>query len=105
MLPDMVFPQTWPWGVRMNLMPPEALFVIVFPFLYLTTSNAPMNLLPPTFRVIATYNPVTYIIEGVRSLVLGSWSDAAVWQGFVVAGLMFVLLVSFTMASFQRTLK
>jgi len=83
----------------------QSLFVIVFPFLYLTTSNAPMNLLPPTFRVIATYNPVTYIIEGVRSLVLGSWSDAAVWQGFLVAGTLFVLLVSFTMASFQRTLK
>lgn len=83
----------------------QSLFVIVFPFLYLTTSQAPMNLLPPTFRVLATYNPVTYIIEGVRSLVLGSWGDAAIWQGFLVAIALFVIMVSLTLGSFKKTLK
>ena len=83
----------------------QSLFVIVFPFLYLTTSQAPMRLLPPTFRIIATYNPVTYIIEGVRALVLSNWANPAIWQGFVVAALMFVVMVSLTLASFRKMLK
>ncbi|HSI20375.1 MAG TPA: ABC transporter permease, partial [Verrucomicrobiae bacterium] len=48
----------------------QSMFILVFPFLYLTTAQSPKALLPPTFATIATYNPVTYIIEGVRALVL-----------------------------------
>lgn len=83
----------------------QSLFVIVFPFLYLTTSQAPMQLLPPTFRAIATYNPVTYIIEGVRALVLSTWGNPSIWQGFAVAAIMFVVMVSFTLASFRKMVK
>ncbi len=83
----------------------QSLFVIVFPFLYLTTSQAPMSLLPPMFRTIATYNPVTYVIEGVRSLVLNDWSDPAIGQGFLVAAVVFVVMVSLTLASFKKMLK
>ncbi len=83
----------------------QSMFVIVFPFLYLTTSQAPMQLLPPTFRLIATYNPVTYIIEGVRALVLSNWSNPAIWQGFAVAGVLFGVMVSLTVGSFQKALK
>lgn len=83
----------------------QSMFVIVFPFLYLTTSQAPMNLLPPTFRLIATYNPVTYIIEGVRALVLYDWSHPAIWQGFAISAGLFVVMVALTLASFKRALK
>lgn len=83
----------------------QSLFVIVFPFLYLTTSQAPMALLPPAFRTIATYNPVTYIIEGVRALVLSSWGNPAIWEGFAVAGVLFAVMVSIAVASFQKALK
>ncbi len=83
----------------------QSMFVIVFPFLYLTTSQAPMELLPPTFRLIATWNPVTYIIEGVRALVLSNWSNPAIWQGFAVAGALFAVMVALTVGSFQKALK
>jgi ABC-2 type transport system permease protein len=83
----------------------QSMFVIVFPFLYLTTSQAPKSAMPPTFATIATYNPVTYIIEGTRALVLSHWGDPAIWQGFVTAIILFVVMTSFTLVSFQRTLK
>ena len=83
----------------------QSLFVIVFPFLYLTTSQAPLALLPPTFRAIAICNPVTYIIEGVRALVLTDWGNPSIWQGFAVAGAMFAVMVTVAMASFQKALK
>ena len=83
----------------------QSMFVIVFPFLYITTSQAPKDLLPKTFATLATYNPVTYIIEGVRALVLYDWSSPAIWQGFAMAAILFVLMTGFTLFSFQKTLK
>ena len=83
----------------------QSMFTLVFPFLYLTTSQSPKALLPPAFATITTYNPVTYIIEGVRALVLFGWSSPAIWQGFLVAAVLFVVMVGFTLGSFQKTLK
>jgi ABC-2 type transport system permease protein len=83
----------------------QSMFLLVFPFLNLTTSQMPMNLLAGWFQVVARYNPVTYIIEGVRALVLYDWSTPAIWQGFLVAGTLCVVLVSLTLMSFQKTLK
>lgn len=83
----------------------QSMFVLVFPLLYLTTSQAPKNLLPPVFAAIAEKNPVTYIIEGVRALVLYDWSHPAVWQGFVIALVLFVVLVALALNSFQKALK
>src|SRR5579864_1534907 len=70
----------------------QSMFVLVFPFLYITTSQAPKDLLPPAFATLATYNPITYIIEGVRALTLTSWGNSAIWQGFVVATVLFAVM-------------
>ncbi|HET6644567.1 MAG TPA: ABC transporter permease [Fimbriimonadales bacterium] len=82
----------------------QSLFIIVFPFLYLTTSQAPMKLLPKTFQVLATYNPVTYIVEGTRSLVLRG-EGRAVAIGFSVAIGLFVILVALALGSFRKAVK
>jgi ABC-2 type transport system permease protein len=83
----------------------QSMFILVFPFLYLTTSQAPKNLLPGGFRTIATYNPVTYIVDGTRALVLFGWGDPAIWQGFAVVIVLFVVLVSLVVGSFKSSLK
>jgi len=83
----------------------QSLFVVVFPFLYVTTSQAPINLLPPAFATVAKFNPVTYVIEGVRALVLGTWGDPRIWEGFLVSLVFFVVMTSITLVSFQKTLK
>jgi len=83
----------------------QSMFVLVFPFLYLTTSQMPREMLPDTFRIFATYNPVTSIVEGVRALVLDGWGNPAIWQGFLVAGILFVVMVALTLGSFKSALK
>jgi ABC-2 type transport system permease protein len=83
----------------------QSMFVLVFPLLYLTTSQAPLSVLPPTFAAIARINPVTYIIEAVRSLVLESWDMSKIGLGFAVAIAMFVVMVSLALASFQKAIK
>ncbi len=83
----------------------QSLFMIAFPLLYVTTSQMPKQFLPPTYAAIASYNPATYVLEGVRALMIYGWNSPAIWQGFAVAGSLFVILLLLTLAAFQRTLK
>ncbi len=83
----------------------QSMFILVFPFLYITSSQMPRNLLPPTFQIIVAYNPVTYIIEGVRGLVLNDWSDPAIPLGFLAAGTLFTVMVTLAVMSFKKALK
>lgn len=54
-------------------------FLLFFPFLFLTTSYVPRESLSGWLDTVATFNPVTYLLEGLRSLVTEGWvwSDLA----------------------------
>jgi ABC-2 type transport system permease protein len=67
--------------------------LVFFPLLFLTPSFVPRNMLTRPMEIAASCNPVTYIMEALRTLVLGhvDWGSVAV--GFaVVAGLGVVML-------------
>jgi ABC-2 type transport system permease protein len=53
-----------------NVQTTNASFVIFFPLLFLTPNFVPLELLSGPLRTIARLNPVTYIINGLRDLVL-----------------------------------
>jgi len=53
-----------------NVQTTNASFIIFFPLLFLTPNFVPFELLSEPLRTLARYNPVSYIIEGLRSLVL-----------------------------------
>jgi ABC-2 type transport system permease protein len=68
--------------------------LVFFPLLFLTPNFVPRELLTDPMEVAATLNPVTYVMEALRSLILEDlvWSD--IWPGFaVVAVLGAVMLV------------
>lgn len=48
-------------------------FLLFFPFLFLTTSYVPREALSGWLDTVATFNPVTYLLEGLRSLVMTGW--------------------------------
>lgn len=83
----------------------QSMFIIVFPFLYVTTSQMPIEFLPKTYAMFVRLNPVTYVLEGVRALTIKGWADPAIWQGFAVAVAVFVVMVIFTLLSFRKALK
>ena len=76
----------------------QALFPVLFVFLFISSMNTPRNLIGVDwFRVAATLNPVSYMIECVRSLIITGWDWRALGLGF---GFVVVLgLVSLTLAS------
>ncbi len=64
----------------------QSLFPVFFVFLFISSMNIPRNLIETTwFRWAATANPVSYLIEAVRSLVITGWNAKALGAGFGVA--------------------
>jgi ABC-2 type transport system permease protein len=70
----------------------QGLFPVFFVFLFISSMNIPRNLIEATwFRWLATINPVSYLIEAVRSLIITGWDAEALALGFAVAGGLSVL--------------
>jgi ABC-2 type transport system permease protein len=68
--------------------------LIFFPLLFLTPNFVPRDLLTDPMEVAATINPVTYLMEALRSLILDDLDWGAILPGFgVVLGLGVVMLV------------
>jgi ABC-2 type transport system permease protein len=76
----------------------QGLFPVFFVFLFLSSMNIPRNLISTTwFRWVATANPVSYLIEAVRGLVIYDWRWETIGLGFAVAAGMCV--VGFALAT------
>ena len=64
----------------------QSLFPVFFVFLFLSSMSLPRNLIETTwFRTVATLNPVSYLIEGIRSLIIIGWDREALALGFGIA--------------------
>jgi ABC-2 type transport system permease protein len=76
----------------------QGIFPLLFVFLFLSSVNLPRNLIEQDwFRTIATYNPVSYLVEGVRSLIITGWDGEALALGFgLAAG---IAIIAFTLAA------
>jgi len=60
----------------------QGLFPLLFVGLFLSSMNLPRNLIETDwFRIVATFNPISYLIEGLRSLIIAGWD----WQALALA--------------------
>jgi ABC-2 type transport system permease protein len=63
----------------------QSLFPVFFVFLFLSSMAIPRNLIQQAwFRDIATVNPVSYLLECVRSLIITGWDGEALGLGFAI---------------------
>jgi len=81
----------------------QGFFPLFFVLLFLSSMYLPRPLIEQDwFRTVATYNPVSYLIEGIRSLIVTGWDGEAILLGFGVAAAMAALGV-FGAAAALRT--
>jgi ABC-2 type transport system permease protein len=76
----------------------QALFPVLFVFLFISSMNTPRELIDVAwFQTAATLNPVSYMIECVRSLIIEGWDAQALALGFgftIVIGVVCLALAS-----------
>ena len=65
----------------------QGVFPLFFAALFLSSMALPRDLIEiGWFQTVATYNPVSYMLEGIRSLVITGWDGEALALGFACAG-------------------
>ncbi|MEA2366825.1 MAG: type transport system permease protein [Thermoleophilaceae bacterium] len=65
----------------------QGVFPLFFAALFISSMALPRNLIETDwFRTVATWNPVSYMLEGIRSLVIEGWDGEALALGFGCAG-------------------
>jgi len=83
----------------------QSLFPVFFVFLFISSMNIPRNLMATTwFRYAATANPVTYLLECVRSLIITGWDGEALALGFAIVVLVAVIALSLAAYTLRRRL-
>jgi ABC-2 type transport system permease protein len=68
--------------------------LVFFPLLFLTPNFVPRDLLTRPMEIAATFNPVTYVMEALRSLILQDlvWRD--IWPGFAVVAVLGAVMLA-----------
>ena len=83
----------------------QSLFPAFFVFLFISSMAIPRNLMAITwFRDAATLNPVSYLIEGVRSLIIVGWDGEALALGFGIAATVAAIAISASAWALQQRL-
>src|SRR5215213_10526942 len=80
----------------------ESSFPLFFVAIFLSSINLPRDLIEADwFRFIATINPISYLVEGIRSLVITGWDAQALLVGFGCAAAIVVLALGGAVASLR----
>lgn len=75
-----------------NVQATQASFLVFFPLLFLAPTFVPREDLQGWLETAATVNPVTYVMEGLRSLVLDGWDGPRIlYAALSILGLAMVL--------------
>ncbi len=80
----------------------ESAFPLFFVSIFMSSINLPRDLIEADwFRLIATINPISYLVEGLRSLVITGWDAQALALGFGCALAIVVLALAAAGASLK----
>lgn len=80
----------------------QSTFVLTFPLTFVTTAQLPMNLLSGGYKVAVMANPITYILEAARSIMVDGMDPAKVLLGYVVALAFLALTSTMSVLSFRK---
>jgi ABC-2 type transport system permease protein len=68
--------------------------VLTMPLFFASNAIYPISMMPAWLRVVATANPLTYLVDALRTLlIVGAVSVTGVWVDFAVMAVITVLLV------------
>ncbi len=98
----------FPYAIALKTGNPAAVnasFILFFPFAFLTTSFLPQDALTGWLATVATYNPVTYVLEGLRSLISVGWDTTALLQGLAASAALMVVSFGLATAAMRGRLK
>jgi ABC-2 type transport system permease protein len=83
----------------------QSSFLLFFPFLFLTSSYVPRAELSGWLDTVATWNPVTYLLEGMRSLTMIGWEADAIGEALLAVGIVAAISMTMCFAALRGRIK
>ncbi|MEL6525918.1 MAG: ABC transporter permease, partial [Chloroflexota bacterium] len=74
---------------------------LFFPLTFLTATFVPIELLDGWIKVAATINPITYILEAMRSIMIDGWVLNTNLQGLLACAVLALITFGFSMAGLR----
>jgi ABC-2 type transport system permease protein len=85
-----------------NVQATQSSFLLFFPLLFLTPNFVPFNRLSPVMETLAHINPVSYVIVGLRSLVIDGWDAGKIGACMLVIAGLGAILTSLSLRTIAR---
>jgi ABC-2 type transport system permease protein len=83
----------------------QGVFPLMFAALFLSSVSLPRNLIDTDwFRTVATYNPVSYMLEAIRSLIITGWDGEALALGFACAAGVAAISIAASASALRTTM-
>ncbi len=76
-------------------------FLLFFPFLFMTSLFVPQEAMTGWLSTAADYNPVTYVLAALRSLIYGGWDAQAMLNGIIAIAAVGVLSIGMALAALK----
>jgi ABC-2 type transport system permease protein len=81
----------------------QSQFPLLFFLLFISSMNMPRNLIEVGwFRTAATLNPVSYMIEGLRTLIIGGWDPQALLLAFGMTTALIVVALALSAVALRQ---
>ncbi|MEM9564494.1 MAG: ABC transporter permease [Actinomycetota bacterium] len=96
-----------PYAIALKTANPGAVgasFILFFPFAFLTGSTVPLDQLSGWLRTVARYNPITHILESMRSLTGDTWEWAEIGKGLLAILIVAVVSQGLALAALRGRL-
>lgn len=78
---------------------------LFFPLSFLTATFVPVDLLSGWIKTAATYNPITYVLEATRYVLLTGWDNEVILRGILACLLLGAITYSFAFSGLRARLK
>ena len=85
-----------------NVQATNTSFLLFFPLLFLTPNFVPFDRLSPLMETLARINPVSYVIVGIRSLIIDGWVIDKILVCLGVILVMGVVLIGLSLRAIAR---
>ena len=97
----------FPYAIALKTGNPSAVnssFLLFFPLAFLTTTFLPKEALSGWLSTVVDFNPVTYVLESLRSLLLSGWDRGALLRGLAAIAGVGLVSVSLALAALRGRL-
>jgi ABC transporter DrrB family efflux protein len=79
--------------------------VLIFPLYFGSTAFVPYDLLPSWLQALNEVNPVSYLVDGMRALMLEGWQWGTIGEAFLAAAAVGAVTLPLAVQAFRRSVQ